>query len=41
MGRYRDIDKEDRVCNLCNEGIGDEEHYLTTCSNPTKHYKTD
>ena len=35
MGRYRDIDKEDRVCNLCTEGIGDEEHYLTTCSNPT------
>ena len=35
MGRYRNIDKEDRICNLCNEGIGDEEHYLTTCSNPT------
>ena len=35
MGRYRNIDKEERLCNLCNEGIGDEEHYLTTCSNPT------
>ena len=31
-GRWRGINREDRICNLCNHGlIGDEFHYLLEC----------
>ena len=31
-GRWQNIDREDRICNLCNEGlVGDEFHYLLEC----------
>ena len=32
-GRWQNIDREDRICNLCNEGlVGDEFHYLLECN---------
>ena len=32
QGRYNNIDREDRICSLCNSGIGDEYHYIFICS---------
>ena len=32
--RYRNIKREERICNICNlKEIGDEEHYLAQCKN--------
>ena len=33
-GRWRNIPVEERICNLCNENIGDEIHYLFICKSP-------
>ena len=33
-GRWGNIPKENRICHLCNVGIGDEYHYLFLCSHP-------
>ena len=33
-GRYENIARENRICKLCNTGIGDEEHYFMICSHP-------
>jgi hypothetical protein len=30
-GRWKNIPKEKRICKFCNDGIGDEFHYLFTC----------
>lgn len=32
-GRWAGIARENRICTLCNEGIGDEFHILFTCKN--------
>ena len=32
-GRWNNIPKEDRICNLCKEALGDEFHYLFICKN--------
>ena len=32
-GRWHNVPKEDRICNLCREQIGDEYHILFVCSN--------
>ncbi len=31
-GRYQGIDREDRICNKCNDGVGDEFHLLFECT---------
>ena len=31
VGRWQNILREDRICRLCNENIGDENHYLFVC----------
>lgn len=31
-GRYRNVDREDRICTCCNIDIGDEYHYIFICS---------
>ena len=33
-GRWRNIPKENRICHLCNEGVGNEYHYLFVCTRP-------
>jgi len=33
-GRWRNIPVEERICNICNENIGDEFHYLFICKSP-------
>ena len=33
-GRYMHIAREDRICPLCNNGVGDESHYLLECPHP-------
>ena len=33
-GRWRNIPKENRICHLCNEGVGNEYHYLFVCTHP-------
>jgi hypothetical protein len=33
-GRWRNIPVEKRICNMCNENIGDEFHYLFICKSP-------
>ena len=33
VGRWHGIPREDRLCPLCNSGIGDEMHYLYNCTN--------
>jgi hypothetical protein len=30
-GRWENFPKEKRLCKFCNDGIGDEFHYLFTC----------
>ena len=30
-GRWRGVAREDRICLLCNNGMGDERHFLTSC----------
>jgi hypothetical protein len=32
LGKFNNIDKEDRICHLCNTDIGDEYHYLFVCN---------
>jgi hypothetical protein len=32
-GRWQNISKEDRICHMCREGVGDEYHYLFLCKN--------
>ena len=32
-GRWKNIPKENRICTFCNDGIGDEFHYLFVCKN--------
>lgn len=32
-GRWMGINREDRICSLCDSGIGDEFHYLFICKN--------
>ena len=32
VGRWRGVNREDRICHLCNVGIGDEFHYLFNCT---------
>lgn len=32
-GRWSRVPREDRICNLCRNGLGDEFHYLFTCNN--------
>jgi hypothetical protein len=35
-GRYNDVERHNRHCNLCNEAqLGDEYHVLLECKNPT------
>ena len=34
-GRWHNIPKEERLCNLCSESIGDEFHYIFLCNNAT------
>ena len=33
-GRYKGLDRKDRICPHCNHGIGDEVHYMFMCDNP-------
>ena len=33
-GRYKGLDRKDRICPHCNDGIGDEVHYILVCENP-------
>ena len=33
-GRYINLDKHERICPFCVNGVGDEKHYLTICDNP-------
>ena len=33
-GRWRNIPVEERICDMCNENIGDEIHYLFICKSP-------
>ena len=35
LGRYKGLDREKRICHNCNNGVGDEQHYLFICSHPT------
>ena len=30
-GRWRGVAREDRICLLCKEDIGDESHFITSC----------
>jgi hypothetical protein len=32
-GRWQNISRKDRICNLCRDGVGDEYHYLFLCKN--------
>lgn len=32
-GKWRGLQRNDRICTLCNMGIGDEFHYLFLCNN--------
>ena len=32
-GRWANIPRQDRICTLCNENIGDEVHILFRCKN--------
>ena len=32
-GRWNGVPKDERICNLCGNGIGDEVHYLFICQN--------
>jgi hypothetical protein len=34
-GRYSNIPREERICQLCMTGVGNESHYLLHCTNPT------
>ena len=31
-GRWQHIDRQDRICRLCHNGVEDEKHFLMTCS---------
>ena len=33
VGRYTNTPKQERICPLCNDGVGSEEHYLLNCAN--------
>ena len=34
IGRYNDVDVEDRICTICNtNAVEDEEHIILVCSN--------
>ena len=33
--RYSNTERQDRICHLCHNGIGDEKHYFMFCSDPT------
>ena len=30
-GRWKGVAREDRICSLCKEDMGDESHFLTSC----------
>ena len=30
-GRWKRVAREDRICSLCKEDMGDESHFLTSC----------
>jgi hypothetical protein len=32
-GRWQNISREDRICHVCREEVGDEYHYLFLCKN--------
>ena len=32
-GRWHQIERNERMCHLCNAEIGDEYHYIMTCKN--------
>ena len=32
VGRYARIPLEERICQLCNQGVESEEHYVCECS---------
>ena len=32
QGRYENIERQNRTCKLCNQDIGDEEHYFMSCT---------
>ena len=32
IGRWRGLEREERICKLCNDGIEDEVHFLFHCS---------
>ena len=34
IGRYSKTPREDRICQLCRTGVGNESHYLLNCTNP-------
>ena len=34
-GRWIGVRREDRLCPLCNNDVGDEYHYLFLCENPS------
>ena len=36
VGRHMKLQKQERICQICQEGVEDEIHFLITC----KHYKT-
>jgi hypothetical protein len=31
-GKWKNLERENRMCNLCNSDIGDEFHYILKCS---------
>ena len=33
-GRWHNIPLDERICHKCNEGIGDEFHYMFVCKSP-------
>jgi hypothetical protein len=32
-GRWSRVPRQERICNLCRNGLGDEFHYVFTCNN--------
>jgi hypothetical protein len=37
-GRWQNISREDTICHLCRDGVGDEYHYLFLCKNEAVFY---
>ena len=35
-GRWSRVPRQERICNLCRNGLGDEFHYVFTCNNTNK-----